>query len=71
MASKKGRVAKRRPAKHAGVRKAKVRPSPDRNALAALDAAREDVTLEIEGERLKLTHLDKLLWPPDEGAGLE
>jgi bifunctional non-homologous end joining protein LigD len=69
--NRKGRVAKRRPAQRAGVRQAKARPSPNREALAALDAAREDVTIEIEGERLKLTHLDKLLWPPDERAGLQ
>jgi bifunctional non-homologous end joining protein LigD len=67
--NKKTRIAKL-PAKRVRARQAKARPSLDREALAALDAARDDVTLEIEGERLKLTHLNKLLWPPYEHAGL-
>jgi bifunctional non-homologous end joining protein LigD len=51
-------------------RETRARPSPYREALGALDAAQDDVTLEIDGERLKLTRLDKLLWPPYEHAHL-
>jgi bifunctional non-homologous end joining protein LigD len=70
LASNKKTLIAKLPAKRVRARQAKARPSLDREALAALDAARDDVTLEIEGERLKLTHLNKLLWPPYEHAGL-
>jgi bifunctional non-homologous end joining protein LigD len=34
-------------------------------ALRALESAGDDVTLEIDGETVRLTRLDKLLWPGD------
>ena len=57
-------VAKRVPAKRSGSRQRTVSPSLYREALQALDAAEDNVTLEVDGERLTLTRLDKLLWPP-------
>ena len=38
--------------------------------VGAVDEARGSVALEIEGERVLLTNLDKVLWPADEAAGL-
>ena len=37
---------------------------PYATALAALEAAAENIVLELDGEALALTHLDKVLWPP-------
>lgn len=38
--------------------------------VSEVGEARRNVTLEIEGERVVLTKLDKVLWPPDQAAGL-
>src|SRR3954471_4491788 len=38
--------------------------------IAALDAAQDNVTLDVDGESLQLTRLEKSLWPADERAGL-
>ena len=52
-------TAKRKPAKRAA-------SAPRyRDALAELDEASDKVTLEIDGERVALTNLDKILWPAD------
>jgi bifunctional non-homologous end joining protein LigD len=40
------------------------------HALRALDAAREQVELEVDGEHVTITRLDKLLWPPYPESGL-
>ncbi|MEN3352198.1 MAG: bifunctional non-ous end joining protein LigD [Betaproteobacteria bacterium] len=56
-------VAKRTPAKRSRSRPTKAVAIPYPKALQALDAAQDNVTLDIDGERLTLTRLDKLLWP--------
>jgi bifunctional non-homologous end joining protein LigD len=67
-------VAARRkaPAKRAANprRRARERSAPRYGeALAGLEAADDSVTLEIDGARVALTHLDKVLWPADAKRG--
>ena len=40
------------------------------DAIAEVDAAAEKVVLEIDGERVTLTNLDKVLWPSDSARGI-
>jgi len=47
-----------------------VQANPYGDALQALEAAQDNVTLDVDGERLTLTRLDKLLWPADRDAKL-
>ena len=52
-------AARRKSAQKAGAR-----------PLAALDASGDKVVLEVDGEPVTLTHLDKVLWPADAAAGV-
>jgi bifunctional non-homologous end joining protein LigD len=61
-AAKRG-VAKRASGKRSRFQQKTPLPAPYREALQALDAAQDNVTLDVDGERLTLTRLDKLLWP--------
>jgi bifunctional non-homologous end joining protein LigD len=49
-------------------------PNPVSPASAALEALRskaDSAVVTIEGERISLTHLNKVLWPADKRAGLD
>ena len=70
MAARNTRSPSRRAARKAAHPKAPRSRPRYAEALAALEDAAADVSLDIDGEHLTLTRLDKLLWPPDTPAGL-
>ena len=57
--------ARPRPSAAAATRRRAQAPPRYVEALGALESAGENVTLDIDGSLLKLTRLEKLLWPPD------
>jgi bifunctional non-homologous end joining protein LigD len=58
-------TARRASGKRPAPRPATARPGPYHEALQALAAAQDNVTLDVDGARLNLTRLDKSLWPAD------
>src|SRR4051812_14140592 len=46
------------------------RPEHYADALAALDAREDKVALQLDRNRVDVTHLDKLLWPPVQASEL-
>jgi bifunctional non-homologous end joining protein LigD len=68
MAAKAAAKAKRAGAKRTAparpaASRSRAKPLRYRDALRELDAADDEVALEIDGERVALTNLDKVLWP--------
>ena len=67
MTSKRASATRKRAAHSAGAPAVRQTPAYAA-ALAALERAGESVVLEIDGEHVSLTRLDKMLWPPSDTA---